>query len=153
MYGIFAFWLLKEALIHEETRGMCRFRAIMHGVCTCIRLPLGLLFWLKLFHTTQTHDKHKKIYRRIRMRKKHTHTHSNSPVRCSLGERGWEGLIHLGTSWEPQQDLWGRRRIIYSNASINFSFTFLSWVGDTYTEGGAVLVYSPSIYIFTSIVT
>lgn len=57
---------------------------------------------------TQTHDEHKKT-----QHVRHYEIEEYRPVRCILGVRGWVGLTHLGTSWEPQQDLQGRRRIIY----------------------------------------
>lgn len=39
-------------------------------------------------------------------------------MKCILGGRGWVGSTHLGTSWEPQQDLEGRRGFIYTELAL-----------------------------------
>lgn len=42
-------------------------------------------------------------------------------MKCILGGRGWVGSTRLGTSWEPQQDLEGRRGFIYTELHLHSS--------------------------------
>lgn len=66
-----------------------------------------VLFWLKPSHTNRWWTLKKQVRPRGKTK------NLNQPARCIPGARGWGGSTHLGTSWEPQQDLQGRRRNIY----------------------------------------
>lgn len=64
------------------------------------------------------------------------------PVRCILVAREWGGLTHLGTSWEPRQDLRGRRRNIYSEANSHLQPSVSSTHAGTQTASQMLTVSS-----------
>lgn len=105
------FWLhtsLHSVSSPEKNRNhwVIKHSRILQSLCLC----LWLVFSPKLSHTGETHEAEdeKNVWDgRANDGRKNTHREGDTdwPVRCIQGGREWEGWNHLGTSWEPQQDL------------------------------------------------
>lgn len=104
---------------------------VLQSLCLC----LWLVFSPKLSHTGETHEAEdeKNVWDgRANDGRKNTHREGDTdwPVRCIQGGREWEGWNHLGTSWEPQQDLeeetnTGEKVYLFrARSSCGGSFTF-----------------------------